>query len=121
MWIMKRQEHRVAAELTPQKETELRQVREKILREEKDELTALGRRLLKQYKAAQAELTRTAELLKAERNAQGLSLADISERSGISRAALCRLENLTDANPTVNTLQRIAEALGKRLIVGLQD
>src|SRR4051812_16140956 len=117
---MKRKPQRIFVRLSPEKEAELRRVRA-LIEEEKPELMAIGRRVFAEYKAAQAELTRTAELLKAERNAQGLSLADISERSGISRAALCRLENLTDANPTVNTLQRIAEALGKRLIVGLQD
>ena len=60
-----------------------------------------------------------AELLKAERESQGLSLADMQTRTGISRAALCRLENLVDANPTIATLTRIAEALGKQLVVGL--
>ena len=30
-------------------------------------------------------------------------------------------KTLMDANPTVATLERIAEAMGKKLIVGLQD
>ena len=33
----------------------------------------------------------------------------------MSRAAICRLENLVDANPTISTLNRIAEALGMTL------
>jgi transcriptional regulator with XRE-family HTH domain len=42
---------------------------------------------------------------------QGLSLADIHAKTGIGRAAICRLENLVDANPTVATLDRMAAAL----------
>jgi DNA-binding phage protein len=88
---------------------------------EKEEILALARKFKAQDSAARAELSRAAELLKAERESQGLSLAAVTERTGISRAALCRLENLIDANPTIATLARIAEALGKTLVVGLQD
>ncbi|MBL8814571.1 MAG: helix-turn-helix transcriptional regulator [Planctomyces sp.] len=59
--------------------------------------------------------------LRAERQRLGLSLADINERTGIDRAALSRLENNEDANPTLTTLERYAEALGKRMIVLLSD
>src|SRR6266481_993686 len=105
---MKRQAKRSTVKLSPAKEAELRQVREKILREEKEELSADARRFRKQRQAAQAELARTAELLKSERESQGISLTELQNRTGINRAALCRLENLVDANPTVGTLDRIA-------------
>jgi DNA-binding Xre family transcriptional regulator len=59
--------------------------------------------------------------LRAERQRLGLSLADIYERTGIDRAALSRLENNEDANPTLATLERYAEALGKRMVVLLSD
>lgn len=59
--------------------------------------------------------------LRAEREKQGLSLADINQRSGIDRAALSRLENNEDANPTLATLERYAEAVGKQMIVLLSD
>ena len=59
--------------------------------------------------------------LRAERQRLGLSLADIYERTGIDRAALSRLENNEDANPTLTTLERYAEALGKRMVVVLSD
>lgn len=59
--------------------------------------------------------------LRAERQRLGLSLADIYERTGIDRAALSRLENNEDANPTLTTLERYAEALGKRMVVILSD
>ena len=55
--------------------------------------------------------------LRAERERLGLSLADIQERTGIDRAALSRLENNEDANPTLNTLERYAAAVGRQMIV----
>jgi transcriptional regulator with XRE-family HTH domain len=55
--------------------------------------------------------------LKRERQAQGLSLSDVESRTGIGRAALSRLENETELNPTVVTLTRYAEALGKEVVV----
>jgi transcriptional regulator with XRE-family HTH domain len=54
--------------------------------------------------------------LKKEREAQGLSLADGSARCGIDRAALSRLENGQQPNPTLETILRYAAALGKRLV-----
>jgi predicted transcriptional regulator len=59
--------------------------------------------------------------LKKAREAQGLSLADVSERSGIDRAAVSRLENGLQLNPTVETLYRYAGALGKRVAWVVQD
>jgi ribosome-binding protein aMBF1 (putative translation factor) len=60
------------------------------------------------------------ELRKA-REAQGLSLADIQEATGIDRSALCRIESGENGNPTVNTLIRYARALGRRINVALLD
>ena len=71
-------------------------------------------------RAASAALRDTCRLLRAEREAQGLSLADMSERTGISRTEISRLETAANKNPTINSLQRIASALGKELIVQLQ-
>lgn len=59
--------------------------------------------------------------LRAERERQGLSLADINERTGIDRAALSRLENNEDANPTLATLERYAEAVGRQMVVLLSE
>src|ERR1700731_4444221 len=53
--------------------------------------------------------------LKKAREAAGLSLADVAERSGIDKAALSRLENSVHDNPTVETLMRYAAAVGKKL------
>jgi DNA-binding phage protein len=54
--------------------------------------------------------------LKQVRVQAGLSLTNVSRRSGIDKAALSRLENGQNANPTLDTLLRYAAAVGKRLL-----
>ena len=46
------------------------------------------------------------------REGMDLSLTDLSERSGLTRAAISRLENGWNLNPTLETLFRYAEAVG---------
>lgn len=41
-----------------------------------------------------------------------LSLADVVDRSGIDKAALSRIENGLNPNPTFATLETIARAMG---------
>jgi transcriptional regulator with XRE-family HTH domain len=82
---------------------------------EKDEIIAEGRRHKAAHDAAVARLRDVMRLLLAERTRQGLSLADIQDRTGIARSALSRLETDVDANPTLTTVTRYAEALGKTL------
>ncbi len=59
--------------------------------------------------------------LRQRRELAGLSLGDVAERSGIDKAALSRLENGYCPNPTVNTLARYADGIGKRLKLSLAD
>jgi DNA-binding XRE family transcriptional regulator len=59
--------------------------------------------------------------LKQEREAAGLSLADVAERTGMDRAAISRLENGHQTNPTIDTLARYAAALGKRIVWAVED
>jgi DNA-binding XRE family transcriptional regulator len=59
--------------------------------------------------------------LRVSREAQGLSLADVAERTGMDRSAISKLESGQRMNPTVDTLVRYAEAVGKRLVVTLAD
>ena len=61
-------------------------------------------------------LLSTIRALKKERELRGLSLATIAERSGIDEAALSRLENGLQTNPTVDTLYRYASAIGVELV-----
>jgi ribosome-binding protein aMBF1 (putative translation factor) len=67
------------------------------------------------------ELAGTLSALRAERERQGLSLADVSERTGIDRATLSKLETGKVPNPTVGTLRTLARALNKRLSWSLVD
>jgi DNA-binding XRE family transcriptional regulator len=60
------------------------------------------------------------ELRKA-REAQGLSLADVQQLTGIDRSALCRIESGENGNPTVNTLIRYARAVGRKINVALVE
>ena len=117
--MAKRQAKRIHRELTSEEEQRWnRAVKE--TESEKEELLAEGRRL----KAARAKVNvavrEAMKALKRERQAQGLSLSDVEKRTGIGRAALSRLENETELNPTVVTLTRYAEALGKEVVVSFR-
>lgn len=49
--------------------------------------------------------------LRTLRNAKGYSLDDLAERTGISRAYLWKLEKKPGSNPSLDRLERLAEAL----------
>jgi hypothetical protein len=118
---VKRSAKRKTIALSAKKQAELRRVQKLIHGKEKAALGKVATQFRKQQQAAEIELTRAASLLRSERHNQGLSLSDVERRTGISRAAICRLENLVDANPTIATLERMAAALGKRLVIALED
>lgn len=54
--------------------------------------------------------------LKDARESRGLSLQDVCDRTGITRASLSLLEN-GKGNPTMTTLRRVAEAIGVEILV----
>ncbi len=66
-------------------------------------------------------LSRFIESLRQSREAAGLTLTDVAERSGVDKASLSRLENGFCPNPTVNTLARYARAIGKRFAPTFED
>jgi len=101
-----------------------RVVRDRRLTAEEAEKYGRLRKLVEQDKpeiarraSAYREVIALITELKAARDAQGLSLADVRDRSGIDRAALSRLENGVRENPTVETLVRYADAVGYRVTV----
>lgn len=59
--------------------------------------------------------------LRQARESQGLSLADVSERTGIDRAALNKIETRKNQNPTYGTLARYAAAVGRSLVLSLGE
>lgn len=102
--------------LTPEEAAKYKVIREQVAEELPD--------LITRHHARMATLDQLHELLlqlKAAREAQGLSLADLTELTGMDRSALSKLETGKRPNPTVETLVRYAEAVGKRLTVSLTD
>jgi DNA-binding Xre family transcriptional regulator len=102
--------------LTPEEAAKYKAIRAQVT-EELPELIA-------RHNERMASLDRLHELvrqLKAARLAKGLSLADLTELTGMDRSAVSKLETGQRANPTVETLVRYAEAVGKRVIVSLAD
>jgi len=65
------------------------------------------------------ELSAALQALKREREARGLSLGEVARRSGIDKANLHRLETDPYPNPTLDTVSRIAHAIGVRLTIGV--
>lgn len=115
-----RQAKRTSRELSESERNRLRRLREQI-DAEKDEIIAEGRAHKAAHDASQARLREVMQLLRAERVRQGLSLADVQAQTGIPRSAVSRLETDPDANPTLATITRYAEALGKDLQILLTD
>ena len=59
--------------------------------------------------------------LNAAREAKGLSLFDLTKRTGKDRSAISPLETGQRGNPTVETLVRYAQAVTKHRVVLLGD
>ena len=59
------------------------------------------------------------QMLRAAREAAGISLRELEAKTGISRGNLSRLESF-DGNPTISTLERYAKAIGRKLLVTLE-
>jgi DNA-binding Xre family transcriptional regulator len=72
-------------------------------------------------RSAEESLLKGLVELKRARQDRGLSLSEISRRSGIDLASLSRLEAGKNPNPTFETLSRYADALGLRLELSLVE
>lgn len=88
---------------------------ERIDQDEANAIRAKGRAV----KHRHDRLRDAVRVLRAERERLGLSLAEVGERSGIGKANLSRLENDPDPNPTLDTIMRYAEALGRDIRIVL--
>lgn len=116
----KRIAKRATRELTAAERKRVAKARQEA-EEDKDYIVDQARRWKHANEAGQAALRETFRVLKEERQRQSLSLSDLEERTGMSRPSLSRLENDLESNPTITTLSRYAEALGKTLVVTLVD
>jgi DNA-binding phage protein len=117
--MINRRAKQSSRKLTDAERLRVRTVRKQI-ETERPELLAKARAFKKAHAAA-AQLHDAFVLLRAERRLRGISLAELRERTGIGRSALSRLENDPGANPTIATLARVAEALGKRIVIQLVE
>ena len=104
--------------LTPEEAAKYRKIREEV-ESEKPEIIAKAQQA--RCEARRQQLAAIMQELKAAREAKGLSLADIYQRTGMDRSALSKLENVTNENPTIDTLLRYAEVVGKRLEIQVLD
>jgi DNA-binding XRE family transcriptional regulator len=102
--------------LTPEEAAKYKAIREQIKEELPDLVTRHQDRL-----AVLDRLQAVLGQLKEARQAKGLSLADLTELTGMDRSALSKLETGQRPNPTLETLVRYAEAVGKHLHVSLED
>jgi DNA-binding Xre family transcriptional regulator len=88
---------------------------------ERPEVLAEAQRVFAADSAVQVELRGVFSLLRAVRKDLGVSLNELAARTGISKPALSRMENDPAPNVQLNTLVRIASALGKELRISLSD
>jgi ribosome-binding protein aMBF1 (putative translation factor) len=102
--------------LTPEESAKYRSIREQVSKELPELIDRHHERM-----AVLEQLEDLVKQLRAAREEKGLSLADLTELTGMDTSALSKLETGQRANPTVETLVRYAEAVGKRLVVTLKD
>jgi DNA-binding XRE family transcriptional regulator len=102
--------------LSPQEAATYREVRDQMA----EELPALLARHHERLVALE-QVKGLVQELKAAREEKGLSLSDLTRLTGMDRSALSKLETGQRLNPTIETLVRYADAVGKRLVVTLAN
>ncbi|MCZ6876099.1 MAG: helix-turn-helix transcriptional regulator [bacterium] len=85
--------------------------------QEMPQFIARGRRA----KARHIMLKEAVAVLKATREALGLRRTDIKAYTGIEKSNLSRLGNDPHPNPTIDTLCRYADAVGKGIVITLVE
>jgi len=87
--------------------------------EEATRYAKIRQEVMQEIPPAKSNLVReTIGKLRLLREERGLSLADMEEQTGMTRANLCRLEN-EGRNVQLRTLERYARALGCHIEIGL--
>ena len=110
-------------ERTEQEKARLKAVRERFQREKptSEQLVASGEYNPPIRQGEYWELMQAAAALKQAREAAGMSLREVAEKMAIDPGALIRLENGVNDNPTIDTLFRYANSLGKQIVVQIVD
>jgi DNA-binding Xre family transcriptional regulator len=104
-----------AAKLSPARIRALHALAKQIDADEQPAIKSRARRAFAQHQTIRALIS----TLKSRRLEQHLTLADLAARTGIAKPNLSRLENNHRASPTLDTLQRYAQALGMKVHVTL--
>ncbi|HEV3164997.1 MAG TPA: helix-turn-helix domain-containing protein [Isosphaeraceae bacterium] len=109
-------------ELTAEQKAAIKPIREQSRREQPrpDELVARGEIDEPIPHGQFLELMALVAQLKTERKRRGLSLTDLSARSGLTRSAISRLENGWNQNPTLVTLYRYAQSMDLHICIALK-
>ena len=119
MGVIRNNTPNIADYLTPEKRAEHARIREEI----KSELPEISKHAREVHENAMRNGTvpRTAiSVLRHERKRQGLTDDEMIARSGLDRDGLVAMTE-RDANPTIETLEAYARALGKKLLIVLAD
>ena len=111
---------RIDMKLTDQQREAMKRIDAEV-EAEKKEITSKAHQAFAEQQAFETELAKTACMLAAAREERGISLSGLAELTGMTRQALSRIERGENKNPTFSTLQRIAAALGKEVIIKLRD
>ncbi len=75
--------------------------------------------LLREEMEQPSELSDIARQLRVARETAGMSLADVAKQAAMTRQAVLAIESGKNSNPKVDTLNRVAEALGMKLNLNL--
>ena len=102
--------------LTPEEAAKYREVRQQIAGELPEHVARHQARL-----EAREQLEKLLKELRAEREKRGLDLTDLTRLTGLKPSAVATLEADSSPDPTIETLARYAEVVGKRLTVSLTD
>ncbi len=64
--------------------------------------------------------TEIQEMIINERKKQNLTQKELAKRTGLSQSNISNIENGA-TRPTIDSLQKIAEALGRKLYIGFEE
>jgi len=109
--------NRTNRKLTPEQQARVDRSRKAAEGEDREDLIQQARKA--QSQALEESPEQVMAVLKAAREAAGISLREFEVSTGISRGNLSRLENGI-ANPTIATLRRYAKALGKTVRITVE-
>jgi len=108
---------------TPEDKERLRKIRDQIQAEKPtlDQLLKENNHTVPLTLGEYLSIREIAAAMRREREHQGLTLAEVSEKTGIDVGAISRIESGKADNPTIETLLRLASGLGKRIVCSLVD